>query len=238
VGNRNIERVLPWRLSGPEKSVLNMLAHHCNDQTGACYPSVDTLASDTCLARRTVQRALGALKAAGAITATARDGIRTDYVINDPRQTDTGDSVTPVSDGRVPASEGRDTGVRLTPEREGKEEKRSCAAAPSPAGQGSRSDDQPRGFLEIIRAKGARLKTNEGDITQEWLDLAGTHGEQAVIDAMVKVQVGQRWPSKVALVLGPAAGDGPLTTTQVQFYDTAVEAMVASFNTTPQEITP
>src|SRR5262245_39807326 len=58
--------------------VLLRLAWHHREKTGKCFPSVDTLATETGLARSTVLQALGWLDTHGAITRVprSRDGLR------------------------------------------------------------------------------------------------------------------------------------------------------------------
>lgn len=58
-------------LSSSQKNVLRALADYCNHEH-ACFPSVPTLARDTALAVRTVQRALAELEALGAVTRRLR----------------------------------------------------------------------------------------------------------------------------------------------------------------------
>ena len=58
-------------LSSSQKNVLRALADYCNHEH-ACFPSVPTLARDTALAVRTVQRALSDLEALGALSRRLR----------------------------------------------------------------------------------------------------------------------------------------------------------------------
>jgi hypothetical protein len=58
-------------LSSSQKNVLRALADYCNHEH-ACFPSVPTLARDTALAVRTVQRALAELEALGALSRRLR----------------------------------------------------------------------------------------------------------------------------------------------------------------------
>jgi hypothetical protein len=79
------------------------------------------------------------------------------------------------------------------------------------------------------------MKTKDGDIAQEWLDLAGAHGEQAVLDAMVKVPTGQRWPSAVSKVLGPIMADVSSDDAFYQRCDAAVDELVSQFTNNTQD---
>lgn len=67
------------RLSSVQRLVLITLAYHHHDKTGACTPSVETLAGETGLSRRAVQLATKELANTGMITLTARSvhGIQT-----------------------------------------------------------------------------------------------------------------------------------------------------------------
>jgi hypothetical protein len=58
-------------LSSSQKNVLRALADYCNHEH-ACFPSVPTLARDTALAVRTVQRALSDLEDLGALSRRLR----------------------------------------------------------------------------------------------------------------------------------------------------------------------
>jgi len=68
-----LPRVVYWRravlaapgLTDAQKVVAFALAEHMNRDGGSCWPSVETLGVEVTLTRRSVQRALAALQAAG-----------------------------------------------------------------------------------------------------------------------------------------------------------------------------
>lgn len=67
------------RLSSVQRLVLLTLAYHHNDRSGACTPSIETLAAETGLSGRAVQLAARAVADTGLITVTPRSvhGIQT-----------------------------------------------------------------------------------------------------------------------------------------------------------------
>src|SRR5829696_2537936 len=70
-------------LGDGEFRTLMLLAHHANEQTGRCFPSVARLAEETGTDRRTVQRRLRALEQHGHLERIAHQeggrGYATDY---------------------------------------------------------------------------------------------------------------------------------------------------------------
>lgn len=76
-------------LTGNERAVLETVSTYANGETGCgAYPSLDTLASDTCLDRRTVMRVLSPLIERGYLVRTARGGhgkgMTSHYDLGDP----------------------------------------------------------------------------------------------------------------------------------------------------------
>lgn len=67
MGTATIQRIINWKMPPSAKAVLITLAHHHNDETGLCYPSIKTLTRETCLSRSTVIRAVAQLQTMGAI---------------------------------------------------------------------------------------------------------------------------------------------------------------------------
>jgi hypothetical protein len=67
MGTATVNHILGWELPAPGKAVLVILAHHLNDHSGICHPSIETLAAETCLHRATVIRAVAGLRACGAV---------------------------------------------------------------------------------------------------------------------------------------------------------------------------
>lgn len=73
--------------SAPRKAVLLALADRHHAETGACFPSVETIAKDTELSERTVRRALDDLAEAGFVTRERRrrgDGSLSTYAYEFP----------------------------------------------------------------------------------------------------------------------------------------------------------
>lgn len=66
-------------LTPTDKLVLLALVNHLNDETGACYPSWDRLATRTGLSRRTISRTIARLEDEGFIDATRKPGTSTRY---------------------------------------------------------------------------------------------------------------------------------------------------------------
>ena len=80
--------VWPLKLPAPQKVVLLAIADRVSrDQQGA-FPSIATLADDSCLAERTVRQALRGLEAAGLIATRLRTGTSSYYVPNVDRLED------------------------------------------------------------------------------------------------------------------------------------------------------
>lgn len=111
-----------------QKLVLLALADHHNTKTGQCNPSINRIAGRTCLARRSIERAIGGLEQAGLLVTHKQQGktsryslaLTSDTVTQDQRHCDAG-----------PASESRNTCDTVTPkpERTGKEPPRNRAHA-------------------------------------------------------------------------------------------------------------
>jgi len=68
MGWKLINEVLATDLPATPRAVLFVLTHRADEQTKTCFPSVDRLASDTGLCRRTVFNALQQLKREGHIS--------------------------------------------------------------------------------------------------------------------------------------------------------------------------
>jgi hypothetical protein len=105
---------LCWRLqmSPTAKAVLISLADNANDQ-GECWPSIPTIAERTCLANRSVQRAITALEAAGHLIADRRNGRHTRYtVVPNPRHTVVPDRESRVTERPEPTTERREPTTR------------------------------------------------------------------------------------------------------------------------------
>lgn len=80
--------VWPLKLPASQKVVLLAIADRVSrDQRGA-FPSIATLADDSCLAERTVRQALRGLEAAGLIATRLRTGTSSYYVPNVDRLED------------------------------------------------------------------------------------------------------------------------------------------------------
>lgn len=125
--------ILRSTLDAGSRLVAIAIADHM-DAHDEAFPSVATLGEETALSESTVQRVVKAGLAAGWLTASGINGGRRTFRIiwerlNDapprnPRQADTGVTLTPVSQGRgtgvtvtgVPVSPGHPRGVTVTPE--------------------------------------------------------------------------------------------------------------------------
>ncbi|HEX5464436.1 MAG TPA: helix-turn-helix domain-containing protein [Burkholderiales bacterium] len=70
----------PLVMSAPQKAVLISLADNAND-AGECWPSIDTIATRTCLNRVSVIRAIKALEAAGHLVADRSNGRHSRYTL-------------------------------------------------------------------------------------------------------------------------------------------------------------
>jgi DNA-binding transcriptional MocR family regulator len=99
-------------LGGPATAVLRDLADHASE-SGSCWPAVATMAAETGLSRRTVQRALRRLEAAGLISVrpTGRGSL---YVLALPRKANP-QVVSRCQSDASEASESHLRGVRVTP---------------------------------------------------------------------------------------------------------------------------
>lgn len=71
------------QMSPTQKSVLVSLADQAND-SGLCWPSIDTICRRTCLGERTVQRALHELQEVGLVQRILRQGHSTHYLVTTP----------------------------------------------------------------------------------------------------------------------------------------------------------
>lgn len=106
-----------WKLKihPTQKLVLICLADYADD-FGACYPSVDTIASSTGLNSRSVRRTIAELELLGHLTRNFCIGKRTDYTIH-PCHIVTTDIESPLSESPIPLSESTQTpdrGVNIT----------------------------------------------------------------------------------------------------------------------------
>ena len=105
-------------ISPMQKLVLMLMADCHNGHTRECFPSIDTLAEDSCAGRRTVIRAIQALEAAGLISIRKQEGKSNRYDLH------TSATVTPVSERHPcqrdtpPVSERHPTSATVTPEQE------------------------------------------------------------------------------------------------------------------------
>jgi hypothetical protein len=120
-------RILSWvwdssRSEGTDRLVLLALADQARDD-GTTWPSVETIALRSRVSERTVQRSIKALQLLGELAVEANAGTRgtNKYtVIVSPRQIDTPDNLTPVSqsprqiDGVTPMTRSGDTRVTRT----------------------------------------------------------------------------------------------------------------------------
>ena len=105
-------------ISPMQKLVLMLMADCHNGHTRECFPSIDTLAKDSCAGRRTVIRAIHSLEAAGLISIKKQEGKSNRYDLH------TSATVTPVSERHPcqrdtqPVSERHPTSATVTPEQE------------------------------------------------------------------------------------------------------------------------
>lgn len=74
----------PLQVRPTAKSVLISLADHAGDD-GRCWPSLTTLATNTCISRRAVVDAIKVLEAVQAITADRSNGRHTTYIVHPDR---------------------------------------------------------------------------------------------------------------------------------------------------------
>jgi hypothetical protein len=81
MGFHTENRILSWKLPPSAKMVLYLLAHHQDDRSGRCDPSIARLVAESGLAIRTVYYALKQLVACRAITVQARPHRRSAYHI-------------------------------------------------------------------------------------------------------------------------------------------------------------
>lgn len=81
MGFHTYSRILSWKLPPSAKMVLCLLAHHQDDRTGRCDPSVARLVAESGLAIRTVYYALRQLTACRAIMVRAKPHHRSSYII-------------------------------------------------------------------------------------------------------------------------------------------------------------
>lgn len=117
-------------ISPMQKLVLMLMADCHNGHTRECFPSIDTLAEDSCAGRRTVIRAIQALEVAGLISIRKQEGKSNRYDLH------TSATVTPVSERHPcqsdtpPVSERHPTRATVTPEQEitGKNRKRKTSS--------------------------------------------------------------------------------------------------------------
>lgn len=113
-------------ISPMQKLVLMLMADCHNGHTRECFPSIDTLAKDSCAGRMTVIRAIQGLEAAGLISIRKQDGKANRYDLH------TSTTVIPVSErdpsqsDTPPVSERYPTSTTVIPEQErtGKNRKR------------------------------------------------------------------------------------------------------------------
>lgn len=105
-------------ISPMQKLVLMLMADCHNGHTKECFPSIDTLAKDSCAGRRTVIRAIKELEVAGLISIQKQEGKANRYDLH------TSATVTPVPDSHPcqsdtpPVSERHPTRATVTPEQE------------------------------------------------------------------------------------------------------------------------
>lgn len=81
----DVIRLPPGVLSPTARHVALVLAWHSNAGTGACYPSIKTLADETGRTRRTIITAIGELERAGCLTKTnrkTRAGTGRNYILS------------------------------------------------------------------------------------------------------------------------------------------------------------
>jgi DnaD/phage-associated family protein len=93
------------------KFVLLALADHANDEGRGAYPSLDTLAHKTSMSRRTVQRAIDALKILGIIKLVGISEYGTDNYSIFESAISRGDSGTNPQQGVTLVQEGDDSGA-------------------------------------------------------------------------------------------------------------------------------
>lgn len=99
--------VWPLQMPAVPKSVLVSLADNAND-AGECWPSIETIATRTCVHRATVIRAITLLEQLGHVSADRSNGRHTRYLIHpadakpvalcDPSQSATGSTAQPVAE--------------------------------------------------------------------------------------------------------------------------------------------
>ena len=91
-----------WKIKLPatQKLVLICLSEFADD-SGRCFPSVDTIADRTGLNSRSVRRAVSELEKVGLLTRSFCTGKRTDYII-DPCHSVTPDRVSPLTESPLP----------------------------------------------------------------------------------------------------------------------------------------
>jgi hypothetical protein len=109
MSTRVMSECWPVRTEPSRKAVLIALADQANDE-GVCWPSVGTVAERTCLAERTVQRAIQGLQEDGHLTVQIREGRSTVYHVH-PRH---GDTPNP-RHGDTPNPRHGDTPAMVTP---------------------------------------------------------------------------------------------------------------------------
>ena len=82
---RDVIKLPTGVLSPTARHVALVLAWHSNTDTGACYPSIKTLADETGRTRRTIITAIGELERAGCLTKTnrkTRAGTGRNYILS------------------------------------------------------------------------------------------------------------------------------------------------------------
>jgi hypothetical protein len=82
MGFQTLNRVLPWQLPPSPKVVLILLAHHLDDRTGRCDPSISRLAAESGLKERAVYLSVRRLVEAGALVVEPQPGRRSSYRIS------------------------------------------------------------------------------------------------------------------------------------------------------------
>lgn len=117
VSNKIMAQCWPLQVRPTAKSVLISLADHAGDD-GRCWPSLTTLATNTCISRRAVVDAIKVLEAAQVITADRSNGRHTTYVVH-PDRFKPLEATAPASPAPRPSGE---TGADAAPVGEGEKD--------------------------------------------------------------------------------------------------------------------
>ena len=125
MSTRIMALVWPMQMSMTSKAVLVSLADNANDE-GTCWPSLAYIAERTCMAVRSVQRAIVELENAGHLLVDRRDGRHSRYVVCPKPMTVShpGHSVTtdtksspPTTESHLPTTESRPPLTQCPPNR-------------------------------------------------------------------------------------------------------------------------